>query len=269
MQPTQPGYFQMADDINVASLPQGWDAYAGYVGGKWPTYASLAKAFPGKRYLSIAVFPNEKADCLDVEQGDASPSDVPGWLKGWQPGNTPLPWIYCDADNMANVIAAASAGGYPRTSFYLWSAHYGKGEHVCGPRTCDIMGNHTTPKADGTQWNDTPFDQSTIPTYMFVKQSTTNPQGDTEMPAPLVFTTQFDGNEQVFFVDSSGNLQHAYYRPNQVWSPVEQVTTGWQPSCQLAHVLYDGTEQVWGTLPSGLPVQVYWSGSAWVPQPLS
>ena len=53
------------------------------------------------------------------------------------------PWVYTNAANMQAVIDAM--GNRP---FVRFSAHFGQGPHVCGPKTCGF------PQADVTQWDD-------------------------------------------------------------------------------------------------------------------
>jgi hypothetical protein len=135
----------MFDSINVADIPStGMDAVAGYVGGNWPTFAALVKRFPHLPALSIAVNSSENARFLDVENGDATPADVPGWLdRQARLEPTETHGIYCPASSIAAVRAAAGNRRY-----LLWSAHYGAGEHICGPGACQY------PKADATQFDD-------------------------------------------------------------------------------------------------------------------
>lgn len=122
---------RMADGP-VANLPTGFDAYAGYVddGGDGITYPDVVKRYPNALHLSISVHRNP-ADCADVESGA-----MRSW-KGYRVG-------YCSAGRARTQV---SSTGRPEK---LWTAHYGMGAHICGPRTCG-----TIPwTADGTQWID-------------------------------------------------------------------------------------------------------------------
>ncbi|MGZ4556085.1 MAG: hypothetical protein ACXVXZ_10145 [Mycobacteriaceae bacterium] len=135
----------MFDSIYVAQIPAtGMDAVAGYVGGRWPTFPDLVKRFPNLPALSIAVTSQQDAQCLDVETGDATPALVPGWLDRQaqlHPDRTPI--IYCSASWIPAV--RTNAGG---RKYLLWSAHYGKGPHICSPTVCGYQ------QADATQWTD-------------------------------------------------------------------------------------------------------------------
>jgi hypothetical protein len=138
----------MLDSITVADLPDGADAYAGYVDGKWPTLLGLRARFPHSRILSIAVFPADDAECLDVEAGDATIPEVFDWFTRQQRRKVWRPVIYTSAANLTLLLATMNANGFARADFRLWSAHYLAGEHICAPSSCGF------PAADGTQWRD-------------------------------------------------------------------------------------------------------------------
>lgn len=130
-------------DGPVANLPKGADAYAGYVnrsgiGITWPEVSAL----PAKYHLSITT-DGSSAMCADIEKGAMTT-----W-KGYTVG-------YC---SVANVNSMIKQFGRPDK---LWTAHTGRGEHICGPTTCNYGGNLVT-AADGTQWNSPGgYDQSIL-----------------------------------------------------------------------------------------------------------
>lgn len=137
----------MYDDIYVSALPLGAQAYAGYVGGSWPTYPSLVNKFPHALLLSIAVNASEDAECLDVEQGDATIPEVYAWFKRQLARGVWKPCIYISQGQLAALYATMTANGFTRSSYRIWSAHYGLGAHVCSPSAC-----RAPITADGTQW---------------------------------------------------------------------------------------------------------------------
>lgn len=262
-------YYQMADAIYIENLPTGLDAYGGYVAGSWPTYDALVAAFPTAKHLSITPFASYHADCLDIENGDATVADAPEWLGAWQPGNTPKPVLYTSAANLANLISTCTAAEVPRGSYLIWSAHY-IGQHICGPDSCGYA------QADGTQYADPgPIDESILSLAFFrtitppIPAPTPTPTGD-DMPAPCVFTTP-DGNEQSFYVDADGKLNHYWFdKSNTRWSPPSVLASNWAPNCALSMAVYDGIYQVWGQLASGTPGQCYLDApkNTWVVIPL-
>jgi hypothetical protein len=135
------------------------DAYAGYVDGIGAgTYVFLTQHYPGKHLLSITVHGNG-ADVLDIEGGAASVGMAPSWLKLARLGknhtvHTPKPVLYWASGNSAANIAFLTRAGVPRSSYLLWSAHVGRGRHICGPATCGF------PAANGTQWTFTALGRS-------------------------------------------------------------------------------------------------------------
>lgn len=154
----------MYDAITLDNLPSDGKYFAGYVGGDWVTYPEIKARFPGATVLSIAINASETAQCLDIENGDAVPSDAPAWVLRQK---TPRPCLYASVSAMNGVVAILDTAGISRTSVRLWSAHYGNGAHICGPATCKLM-NVT---ADGTQWtktvNGTSVDQSLLSNDFF------------------------------------------------------------------------------------------------------
>jgi hypothetical protein len=152
----------MFDAVNVSSLPAGNYAYAGYVDGKWPTYQELKRTFPGSYILSIAVHASSDADCLDIETGDATPWDATEWYLRQVKRGVNRPCFYANASTMRDVLAVMHATKVPRDTVRLWSAHYTKNQHICGPSSC----GEVAIDMDGTQWTDNAMgislDQSTL-----------------------------------------------------------------------------------------------------------
>lgn len=144
----------MWDTISVKEIPSAAssssEAVAGYVDGSWPDYASMVAAFPWAHHLSIAAHAGDDADCLDVESGDATPSQAPAWVRRQLARGLALPVLYCSIAAAPNLIAALVTQGLRRNQIRLWSAHYGLGQHICSPHTCGY--NNVT--ADATQWTD-------------------------------------------------------------------------------------------------------------------
>jgi peptidoglycan hydrolase-like protein with peptidoglycan-binding domain len=142
----------MYDSAYNNQFPGNPQAVAGYVDGgvgDQPNFAHLVSAFPKAQHLSIALFAEHDADALDVEPGAADPSDIPGWYARQRRRGITRPCIYANASTMeASVIPVIRAIPVIRTSIRLWTAHYGEGEHICGPGTCGQLSFG----ADGTQW---------------------------------------------------------------------------------------------------------------------
>ena len=150
-QPPPARYVQMFDSVTVDAIPARAEAVAGYVGGQWPTYKTIVAKFPHAKHLSIAVTAQESAECLDVEPGDAAIGQAPGWLKSplAKTANTPKPVLYTSLGQAQALIAACAAAGIPRSGYLLWTAHWTKTPHLCGPE----CGLGFTGHADATQYD--------------------------------------------------------------------------------------------------------------------
>jgi len=114
-------------------------AVAGYVGGSWPTYNGLVRHYPHAKHLSIAVNASENAHCLDVEQGDATPGQAPGWVRRQHARGIKRPIIYCGASNRGQVESALRNDSIHRNEYMLWVAHWTGVPHI-------------EPGSDATQW---------------------------------------------------------------------------------------------------------------------
>jgi hypothetical protein len=144
----------MYDTALNNQFPAGAAAYAAYVDGgigNQPNYAYIVSTFPAAQHLSIALFPSDNADALDVEPGASAPSDIPGWFARQVARGLTRPVIYASASTMnAEILPVLSQAGIARANVRLWSAHYEAGEHICGPSSCGLL----SVDADGTQWSD-------------------------------------------------------------------------------------------------------------------
>jgi hypothetical protein len=142
----------MYDSALNDQFPAGAAAYAAYVDGgvgDQPNYAYIVSAFPKAQHLSIALFAANNADALDVEPGASAPSDIPGWYARQVARGSQRPVIYASVSAMNDaILPVLSQAGIARAQTRLWTAHYGLGEHICGPGSCGQL----SIDADGTQW---------------------------------------------------------------------------------------------------------------------
>lgn len=142
----------MYDTALNNQFPAGAAAYAAYVDGSvgnQPNYAYIVRAFPKAQHLSIALFASDNADALDVEPGASAPSDIPGWYARQVARGLQRPVIYASVSAMNDeILPVLRQAGIDRARARLWTAHYGLGEHICGPSSCGAL----IVNADGTQW---------------------------------------------------------------------------------------------------------------------
>ena len=142
----------MYDTIYNDQFPAGAQAYAAYVDGSLgdqPNYAYIVTAFPRAQHLSISLSGGVNADALDVEQYAAVPGDVPGWYARQKQRGIQRPCVYASVSTMQDsILPVLSQAKISRSGVRLWTAHYGAGEHICGPASCGDL----SVEADGTQW---------------------------------------------------------------------------------------------------------------------
>lgn len=84
----------MYDSTVPGNIPSNAGYVAGYTDGAWPWLVAQPKLFPNAKKLSICVFANHRAKCLDVEKGNATPAQAPGWAKTERAAGED-PWVYC------------------------------------------------------------------------------------------------------------------------------------------------------------------------------
>lgn len=141
----------MADSITPGNLPPCPD-YLVYVDGEWQTAGAVHAEYPSARLLTMTVKGGSAvADGCDCEAGDLTPAQAAAWAKGRLEAGAWRPVQYESASAMKDVLAANAAAGISRGQVRLLSAHYGIGEHICGP---DVP-HCGYPAADGTQWTST------------------------------------------------------------------------------------------------------------------
>ena len=142
---------EMPDSIYPANLPAGFPAYLGYADGRWPTASQLRQQHPGAHILSLTVLGGSQvADGCDIENGDLSPASGAAWLHWRISSGQQRPVAYASRDTIPAVLTELALVGVGRPQVRVLSAHYGAGQHICGPGTCKASF-----QADGTQWTDT------------------------------------------------------------------------------------------------------------------
>jgi len=147
--PKQVSEFLMFDSVDTTQVPTTAVAVAGYVGGHWPTYATLAAKFPRAHRLSIAVNASEDAECLDVEAGDATIEQASPWVKRQLARGVKRPVVYTSVSQAKTLLDALKASGITRSQVRLWTAHYTYKAHRC----TSACGFGFAAVADATQYS--------------------------------------------------------------------------------------------------------------------
>lgn len=151
----------MPDSVTVADLPPGYPAYLGYADGRYANAAQLIARFPAARHVLLTVTGRMlNATGCDVEPGNMTADQAAGWVAAKLAGPGVRPVVYASVlgdkpftYGMPGVLDALQAAGIHRASVRLLSAHYGQGEHICGPDTCKLI----SVPVDGTQWTNSFF----------------------------------------------------------------------------------------------------------------
>lgn len=112
------------DSVNLSQIPSNPAAVAGYTSGTWPTWFQLAALFPHAQRVSVAVNTSHIAKCLDIEPGDAVPSQAPGWVLAAEHAGVYRPCLYENASELPAVLANLSAARIPRSSVLIWLADW-------------------------------------------------------------------------------------------------------------------------------------------------
>lgn len=138
----------MYDSVNYVGIPANASMVAGYVDGLYANIHLMRSHFPKAIVVGIAVFAHtDDGQVLDVERGDASPSEAPGWVQMRRRAGCD-PTVYCSLSLWPQV----------RDAFYA--------AHIAEPHywVADWDGNTTIPTgAVAKQYRNTPhYDISVV-----------------------------------------------------------------------------------------------------------
>lgn len=150
VRPKRKNPITMYDSVTVSEIPSTASAVAGYVNGRYKTFPKLVKDFPHAHKLSIAVSSAADAECLDVEQGDATNDVAAAWVKRQEARGVKRPVVYTSVSNAPSLLRVLDKAGVKRSDIRLWTAHYTFKSHLCNSKCWPGF----TGKADATQWTD-------------------------------------------------------------------------------------------------------------------
>lgn len=113
---------QMFDAVDASALPAGAPLYAGYIDGAYANVAQIRARFPHATVVDIAVFSSTNGGhVLDVENGDATPNEAPGWVQRRRAADVD-PSVYCNSSTWPVVRSAFQAAGIAEPHY--WIAQY-------------------------------------------------------------------------------------------------------------------------------------------------
>jgi hypothetical protein len=105
------------DSIDPRAIPPS-DIVGGYGDGEWiwsPSWYDGSNGWdlhPEAKHLVFVVSAADQGDALDVEMGDATPQQAPGWVRSW---NRQTGWraamLYCNRATWPDVVGALVAAG--------------------------------------------------------------------------------------------------------------------------------------------------------------
>lgn len=117
------------DSVSASSIPASAQVVAGYVDGLYRWTNADWNRFPNASKVRIAVFPSTNDGfVLDVEDGDATPAQAPGWVAMRRAAGVTNATIYCSRSLVSTVLAAFDAAGVARP--LIWDADWTGSSHL-------------------------------------------------------------------------------------------------------------------------------------------
>jgi hypothetical protein len=111
----------MYDAVDASRIPRGVGLVAGYVDGAYRWASSDWDLFPDAVWVGIAVAAGTNlGEVLDVERGDATPDQAPGWVKRRR-DNGIDPTVYCSEALWADCRAAFAGAGVAEPHWWIAS----------------------------------------------------------------------------------------------------------------------------------------------------
>ncbi len=112
----------MHDSITAADIPRDAHIVAGYVSGRYKWSPADWARFPNATKVRIATSAAvDDGHVLDVEPGDATPGEAPGWVQMRRRAGVD-PTVYCNLGALPAVRAAFAAAGVAQPHY--WVARY-------------------------------------------------------------------------------------------------------------------------------------------------
>jgi hypothetical protein len=140
------GFFTMYDAVTVANIPADAHAIAGYTDGLYRNVQEIRRRFGGRMVFTISVSSTGFGDCLDVENGDATPAQAAVWVRERLRAGQWRPCIYASRSNMPAVWAELQHAGVQRDQVRLWVADWTGEPHIpAGYDACQYHGGTTVP----------------------------------------------------------------------------------------------------------------------------
>lgn len=138
----------MYDSVTPSAIPATATMVAGYVDGIYAWPPSAWARFPRAVHVPIAVFASTNAGVvLDVETGDATPAQAPGWVQRRRTAGVD-PTVYCNLGMWPAVRRAFDAAQVPQPHY--WIARYSADQTIPAGA---VAVQYADPPASGGQWD--------------------------------------------------------------------------------------------------------------------
>lgn len=109
----------MYDAVTPANIPLDAQMVAGYVDGRYAWKPADWARFPSAVHVRIAAFPQTNdGTVLDIERGDATPEQGPGWVLMRRAAGVD-PSVYCSLGDWASVRAAFDAANVAQPHYWI------------------------------------------------------------------------------------------------------------------------------------------------------
>lgn len=109
----------MYDAVTPGNIPPTATMVAGYVDGLYRNVAEMRTRFPHAQLVGIAVSSHTNdGQVLDVERGDATPDEAPGWVTMRRAAHVD-PTIYCNSSTWPAVRQAFHGAAVPEPHYWI------------------------------------------------------------------------------------------------------------------------------------------------------
>ena len=115
----------MYDSVNPGLIPGNVRMVAGYMDGDYAWTKEDWGRFPGAEKVIITVRGSLTGNVADVENGDMTPEQAPGWINAKQQAGKRGATIYCNRATMSTVQHYCRGHAY-----YLWVADWTGVAHI-------------------------------------------------------------------------------------------------------------------------------------------
>lgn len=115
---------EMFDSVTVSDIPRAAMMVAGYANGRYANFPALVKRFPQAIRLGIAIDGKDfrqLAHVLDIENGDAEPSDFGPWARSMLAQYVHRPTAYIQASRLHELLEYHRPGDPPLD---VWAADW-------------------------------------------------------------------------------------------------------------------------------------------------